>query len=47
MALVVALVDVEQVPLYREIAPKAVHLKALRLNLSCVAGHLGVTAVQE
>ena len=43
MALEVSLLEVEQVPLYQEIAPKAEHLKTLGLNLSCTARHLSVT----
>lgn len=43
MVLEVPLLEVKQVPLYQEIAPKAEHLKTLGLNLSCIARHLGVT----
>lgn len=35
--------EVERVPLYQVIAPKAVHLWDLGLNPSCIARHLGVT----
>jgi hypothetical protein len=43
MAMEVDLLEVERVPIYQEIAPRAEHLKALGLNLSCIARHLGVT----
>ena len=43
MALEVDLLAGERVPLYQEIAPKAVHLRSLGLNLSRIAHHLGVT----
>jgi hypothetical protein len=48
MPLEVPLLEVEQMPLYQEIAPKAMQLRALGLNISCInisciARHLGVT----
>ena len=42
LALEVDLLEAERVPLYQEIAPKAVHLRALGLNLSRIGRHLGV-----
>ena len=47
MPLAIELVEVEQVPLYQRIAPKAEHLSALGLNASRIAHLLHVTDKTE